>query len=553
MGITLTSEGTHGQQDWGYTGRGTVAYCDRTQAMSFKEYFLPIVASDAGDTEALLDNINLRLSEIKRKCAEEYAEDTSIDAVNRYYGNLGSQLSDAITTILGSTYKFDAYKCAIYHEVNGTVNTYNLVYEDQVGGYSDSGHFGVLHVTVQDALYPYPGKPRDAYIVDGQKLILTADDKLYNIGLPEFSTLNEAIAYVTGDQEPPQPGDDPYDSTGGNSTILPSQSFDEVNETFLNSLTLIAEINQSNLDNIGAALNNRIDVSQDIGDNIMKLARGIIQGNIADGVISIKNIPIPRGENLPYSTGSEEALFNPMGSHPVSGKKLNRYLKKYHIGRMDINRIFNDFRDFMVEYSVYLPFSGIHRLDADVIVGNSILIEADIDFVCGSILYHIIVNDNQNSRDIYQFTGSCALEIPITAKDYTQKYDSIMNGIFTGVGNVAMGSLAGPSGAAMMAASSTLGTVGNALQTKGQYIQSGKLVPNACALSILSPYLIISKPQDRTPNISSTKGRPCHKVKNLSSCSGFTTITNIRLDNIPYATDEDKAALKSMLASGVYL
>ena len=364
------------------------------------------------------------------------------------------------------------------------------------------------------------------------------------------------LDYLAGHQDPgPEPPSDPQDYD--NTPIRGSDEYNNLIENFLTNFTVLAEIDGTNLNLIAQALNNNITLDDSIPEMLAKIGRSIIQKNIAEGILSIKIIPIPKGESLPYKTGITETLFKPLGLGNVQGKKLKNTLKKYTIGSMSIHKIYDDYRDFLCEYSIYLPFSGIHRLDADVIVGNTLQIYADIDFLTGTILYHLVVNDGYTARDIYTFTGDCAIELPITGNDYSQKYQSIMSGIFSGVGMAAGAMLGGPMGAGAGAAltnvaMSGLKTLGNAASVKGNYMQSGKLVPNSAALSVLYPYLIISKPQDVSPNFASVKGRPCHKMLPLSSLSGFSIVSNINLDSIPYATDEDKEALRSLLANGVY-
>ena len=362
--------------------------------------------------------------------------------------------------------------------------------------------------------------------------------------------------YLLGDQEPgPVPPGDP--SMYDDDPITASETYNNIIASFLTNFTVLAEIDATNLNLIAQALNNNITLEDSIPEMLAKIARSLVQKNIADGVLSIKIIPIPQGGSLPYRTGIAEQLFDPIGLDPVQGKKLNNTLKKYHIGSMGVHKVYNDYRDFLCEYSIYLPFSGIHRLDADVIVGNTLNIYADIDFLTGSMLYHLIVDNGIYSRDIYTFTGDCAIELPITGNDYSAKYESVMNGIFSGVGMVAGAAAGGPVGAmagagGVSALTTGLKTIGNAATVKGNYMQTGKLVPNSCALSVLYPYLIVSTPQDVSPDYTSLKGRPTHKMLKLNLLNGFAIVSNINLDSIPYATDEDKEALRSLLANGVY-
>ena len=362
--------------------------------------------------------------------------------------------------------------------------------------------------------------------------------------------------YLFNNQEPgPVPPGDP--SMYDDDIITASDEYNNIIGNFLTNFTVLAEIDGTNLNLIAQALNTNITLDDSIPEMLAKIARSLVQKNIAEGILSIKIIPIPNGGTLPYKTGITETLFKPIGVENVQGKKLNNTIKKYPIGSMGVHKVFNDYRDFLCEYSIYLPFSGIHQLDADVIVGNTLNIYADIDFLTGAILYHLIVLDGATSRDIYTFTGDCAIELPITGADYSAKYESIMNGIFSGVGMIAGAMAGGPVGAmagagGVSALTTGLKTLGNAASVKGNYMQSGKLVPNSCALSVLYPYLIVSTPQDVSPDYTSVKGRPTHKMLKLNLLSGFAIVSNINLDSIAYATDEDKEALRSLLANGVY-
>ena len=371
-----------------------------------------------------------------------------------------------------------------------------------------------------------------------------------------FDELEDLTEYVEGDQDPQiDPPDQPEDYP--DSPLPTSDEYDRIIDSFLSNFTVLAEIDKSNLNIMAQALNNNLELDDSIPEMLGKIVRSLCQKNIADGIMSLKIIPIPQGGSLPYRSGIPEVLFKPFGLSNVVGKRLNNTLKKYLIGNMRVHSIFGDYRDFMCEYSIYLPFSGIHPLDADIIVGNNISIYVDIDFLTGSMLYHIVVNDGNTTRDIYTFTGQCAIELPITGADYSAKYQTIMNGVFSGIGMMAGGAMGGPvgAGAGMMiagAAGTGLKTLGNAAVTKGSFIQSGKLIPNSSALSVLYPYLIISKPQDVSPNYSSVKGKPTHKMMTLSSLHGFSIVSNINLNQIPIATDEDKEALRSLLANGVY-
>ena len=557
--LQVYENGTHGEGDWKYYGNTLLYSYDNTPAPGMGRSWIELMFLDSDDYETTVyDELYDEVQEVN-----QYPTSQGMNANEAliYYKNYLQGLANKGILRDFTTYKFcfedptiEVYKerpaTVMIEYPQGTIVQANIsvpapsfygtcvrIYTSWVGNYPD------LQIFKGATDY---GNSDPAHIIDRNNY-------------PCFWRYDETGAmsdYLLGDQEPgPVPPGDP--SMYDDNPIEASDTYNNIISSFLSNFTVLAEIDATNLNLIAQALNNNITLEDSIPEMLAKIARSLVQKNIADGVLSIKIIPIPQGGSLPYKTGIAEALFDPIGLEPVQGKKLNNTLKKYHIGSMGVHKVFNDYRDFLCEYSIYLPFSGIHRLDADVIVGNTLNIYADIDFLTGSILYHLIVDNGTYSRDIYTFTGDCAIELPITGNDYSAKYESVMNGIFSGVGMIAGAAAGGPVGAmagagGVSALTTGLKTLGNAATVKGNYMQTGKLVPNSCALSVLYPYLIVSTPQDVSPDYTSLKGRPTHKMLKLNLLNGFAIVSNINLDSIPYATDEDKEVLRSLLANGVY-
>lgn len=524
--MRLLEAGTHGSRDWFYEANG---FAGNTSFIGVDwTYWFWFPDSDVVHPQSF-NNIRNNVEDIIY-----FAQNYEI----------------ALQTLRSSRVTFSSYKFCIYK--NTDLDRYEIVYETSPTTYNTAKWSMIWEVFNTFGI-------TDLDFYDGAGYSIN-DGSEPNFGsIPCFNTLQEAVNWLHSDQPVINPDEDPgtLGPDSPNTPIENNNDWDDIANTFLSSLTVVAEIDQTNLNLIGEALNNQIDLSDNLGQNLLKIARGIIQSNIKDGIISIKSIPIPKNQSLPYSNGQWETLFTPLGGSPVSGKKLNNTIKRYSLGSMNINPMFDDYKSFMCEYSIYLPFSGIHKLDSDIIVGNKLILSVDIDFLMGSLLYHIGINDGITYREIYQFTGDAGVELPITTQDYSSKYQSLMNGVFSGIGMTA-GAIAGPGGmvGGMMAASAIgtgLKTAGNVSSVPGNYIQTGKLVPNASIISILNVYLIVTSPQDKTPNIAHTKGLPCHKTGTLSGFNGFTIVTQCDLSGVPYATDEDKKEIRSLLANGVYL
>ena len=556
--LQVYENGTHGDGDWKYYGNMLLFSYDNSQSSTQGRRYVELCFLDSDDLELqIYDELYDEVQEVNRYPAEHGMQPGEYVT---YYLNYLQDLANRGVLRDWTTYKFcfsdinleefhNNPSVVMIENPQGTIVRANLsqaqpdfhgtrvrMYYNWVGAYPD------LQILKTDLGFD---RSVTGYIVETNNYPC----------FWQYSQTPDISDYLLGDQEPgPVPPGDP--SMYDDDPIEASETYNNIISSFLTNFTVLAEIDATNLNLLAQALNNNITLEDSIPEMLAKIARSLVQKNIADGVLSIKIIPIPQGGSLPYRTGIAEQLFDPIGLDPVQGKKLNNTLKKYHIGSMGVHKVYNDYRDFLCEYSIYLPFSGIHRLDADVIVGNTLNIYADIDFLTGSILYHLIVDNGIYSRDIYTFTGDCAIELPITGNDYSAKYESVMNGIFSGVGMIA-GAAGGPVGAmagagGVSALTTGLKTIGNAATVKGNYMQTGKLVPNSCALSVLYPYLIVSTPQDVSPDYTALKGRPTHKMLKLNLLNGFAIVSNINLDSIPYATDEDKEDLRNLLANGVY-
>ena len=558
--LQVYENGTHGSNDWKYYGN-TLMYSFETQIsgslMTGLEFF---------DSQMFEDNIYDSLyDEVRAVATYAYQQPgwTAADILN-YYKEYLASLANRGMIRDWTCYKFCFGNISLPPNPGEAPSVCYIEYpvgvcqRITIAGAPDSSYSATIVRIKQEGSWP------ELQILKEQDFSYSYGTSVIRNNYPVFWVYNEQgqydesliVDYLTEDQEPgPVPPGDP--SMYDDDPISASDAYNDIIANFLTNFTVLAEIDGTNLNRIAQALNNNITLEDSIPEMLAKIARSLVQKNIAEGILSIKIVPIPNGGSLPYSSGIAERLFDPIGIDPVQGKKLNNTIKKYHIGSMGVHKVFNDYRDFLCEYSIYLPFSGIHRLDADVIVGNTLNIYADIDFLTGSILYHLIVDNGTYSRDIYTFTGDCAIELPITGNDYSAKYEAVVNGIFSGVGMIAGAAAGGPVGAmagagGVSALTTGLKTIGNAATVKGNYMQTGKLVPNSCALSVLYPYLIVSTPQDVSPDYTSVKGRPTHKMLKLNLLSGFAIVSNINLDSIAYATDEDKEAIRTLLANGVY-
>lgn len=110
-----------------------------------------------------------------------------------------------------------------------------------------------------------------------------------------------------------------------------------------------------------------------------------------------------------------------------------------------------------------LPYIGSVQLNTDEIMGQQIGVKYRIDLLSGSCVVMVSVNGNV----YYQFTGECAVAIPMTGADWSRIYSAVMGAVGTAVagigGAMAAGAAAGAATSALSAgkAAKAVSSAGN--------------------------------------------------------------------------------------------
>ena len=169
---------------------------------------------------------------------------------------------------------------------------------------------------------------------------------------------------------------------------------------------------------------------------------------------------------------------------------------------------------------------------------------------------------------VNQYTGNIATSYPITGANYTNVYMGIAQSAFKaltagalfgalGAGSVGIGALGGitpelaGAGAGAMLGSSMQG----ALTARPTYQRSGGISANAGLMGVLTPYLIISKPNFiQASNFREQKGYISNLNCRIGDESGYisASVTNEQLTDID-CTSVEREMIKKCLAEGVYI
>lgn len=219
---------------------------------------------------------------------------------------------------------------------------------------------------------------------------------------------------------------------------------------------------------------------------------------------------------------------------------------------------------------IYLPFIGFQELDIDECRGSVISLHYKVDILSGTCVAMISLNGNE----IYQFTGNCLTQIPITNQSLESLVsDAVQVGIAisnTGAtAATAAGDIAESAGSedglqyqdvatAHQRITRSEGQLASAtanamMGMKPTIKKSGAVSAAASLMSIRQPYLFLTTPVQSMPErYRKYCGYPSNITGKLNSFSGFTQVESIRLNHL-VATSPEIAEIYDLLKKGVII
>lgn len=264
----------------------------------------------------------------------------------------------------------------------------------------------------------------------------------------------------------------------------------------------------------------------------------------------------------------------------INSAVISRYTE-INCGTYAIPEYYGNYLDYS-PYSkahVYLPFIGVQELNVDDIVGHAVNITYRIDEYNGSCIAMITVAKTtevngetvEYSNTMYQFSGNCAVELPISGGSQAQikaglmmanAYQTAANisagaNLLGGLGSLIAGNVGGAIQGLGSAASSYAYGQANALSHmlsgKSTVQKSGQFGSSYGAMGIKTPFITITRPkQIQVPNYNELYGYPAHKMVTVGACTGFLRCREVHVIS-PTASDEEKALIENLMKSGVYV
>lgn len=338
-------------------------------------------------------------------------------------------------------------------------------------------------------------------------------------------------------------------------------------------------------------------------DDIVK-AVALLGENPMDSVISCRYFPLNLADtfNSKFDSNYRTIIFGRKATTVTARHMISSNVAIYDLGSFMFNDagMFNDFRDYepYSEYSLYLPFVGITPLAAIECINAEISIKYIIDLITGACTAVIYTNGVP-----YKYLdGMIGIEVPVTGRNMAQYGQQILSAALGGLavgtrgalsnarsmsnneelqdwgksqagtaainmstghtgyglagGATAVGLAASPAilGAAMAVGGTAIGGGVSALINNPSPQQAGSNVPAMGLAKPLYPYFIVQRSNSWIPdNYAKLHGRLLQQGGKVGDFTGFSTFSNLKLENIPIATSEEKTLISKILASGVYI
>ncbi|MGJ1078902.1 hypothetical protein ACR77U_12750, partial [Enterococcus faecium] len=243
-------------------------------------------------------------------------------------------------------------------------------------------------------------------------------------------------------------------------------------------------------------------------------------------------------------TGAEQNIKVGYLDSGVASKIVTNQYVTIDCGTITLAEFFGNVFDYspFTDVSLYLPFIGIVKLNNADVLRSTINIVYHADVINGSVLAEVKVNRDGAGGTLYQYTGNCAVEYPLSSGSYIGMITGALS-LGAGIaGTIASGGNMIP---AMMGATAGLGRMHNDVSRSGSF--SG----NAGAMGIKKPYLIISRPQTELADKFTTfVGKPSNYTTTIGACKGFTKVDTVHIENVD-ATSSELDELNQILTSGI--
>ena len=269
----------------------------------------------------------------------------------------------------------------------------------------------------------------------------------------------------------------------------------------------------------------------------------------AEAIISLKAYPFDLAAAFNVSEYTDDTYFG--GYHStIKCKKVSSNADKQRYfdgGTFTVSS--TDWRDYMSDYSLFVPFAGYINLTPSEILGKKIWVRYGVDFDTGGatvLIYSTATNAAQPTAKELIRTTNCMISVDL-AMSQTNGQEIVRN-ILTSTASLAVGMATGGVGLAV-GVSGALNTASSLIPHISRSGSSGGAW--ASILAGTSAFIIKTTPDYITPTgYGSLHGFPSMTSAQLKNLTGFTVMDDIHVEDISNITDTERSELESILKSG---
>lgn len=278
-------------------------------------------------------------------------------------------------------------------------------------------------------------------------------------------------------------------------------------------------------------------------NQIPKMFEVFINSRLIDYVQDCHIVPVAP------TVGAAEHIKLGFRELETQAAKITSEYKVEDLGSVNLTEFYQSFIDYLpfTRAKLYLPFVGFVPLEPEYWQNGTIEVKYKFNVYDGSFTANVIATPDPNkvskmvSTVIGQYTGTAIVHVPLTGLNYSSMVAGLIGGAGAMVSSIAGGNIAAAATAALNTAASS-----------PQVMSSNAYTASAAFLGQRKPFIVIERSVSHFPlKYTHDVGLPSKITTNLGSASGMTTVSEVDLSGIG-ASSEEKAMIRSLLASGVY-
>lgn len=231
----------------------------------------------------------------------------------------------------------------------------------------------------------------------------------------------------------------------------------------------------------------------------------------------------------------------------------------FEFGTIFVERRYGSFLDYSpnAKCEIFLPFIGTRSININDIMNKNITLTYRIDILTGGCTAFLTYPHPKTGEQsiIYEFTGCCGVQIPVSATDFKGTMNSIMN-IVSVAGSVVAGTVAGgvAGGVAMGVANSgkLLNSITDIQPDIITHGSSASGVPGF--MGSKTPYLLFTYPNQCKPAMfKQNEGETSNITDTFSNFLGFIKCSDIEMETLKQIEIEEQNEIVKLLKEGVYV